>query len=55
MYRAVERLDFDFREEAEITDKPNWCRAKLGGMRKLNKRTVESSSPAGSLRAMSFS
>jgi len=35
MYRAVVKLDVDFLEEVNITDKPNRCRAKLGGMHKL--------------------
>ena len=50
MYRAVETLAFEIREDFERTDKPNRRRTKLGGMRKLNKRTLESSSQAGSLR-----
>jgi hypothetical protein len=35
MYRAVVKLDVDFREEVNITEKLNRCRAKLGGMHKL--------------------
>jgi len=50
MYRAVERLAFEIREDFKRTDKLNRCRAKLGGMRKLNKRMLESPSPARSLR-----
>jgi len=49
MNRAVVKLDLEIREEVEITDRLNRCRAKLGGMRKLIERTLESPSPARSL------